>query len=215
MEKQIKDLFQDVKTVRKIMLGFCEFEKFSDANISTMDGYWPAHAHFLSTRSNVIRDEILQSEDNKIRKETDYLSNALLKFYFISCADFYKLYGYIEYRFLRWLYTDVVALDNENVALNLLTVSHIYQLPTLFNLCEKSVLLTATITSCARLHDIAAKVGATTLLNLCKQWISTYWYSLQSPDCFKMIVDSESDSSPCEMMVSIFTILIRQINVNH
>lgn len=58
MTKRLEDLSNKVKKGRKLSNGYFEFRTFSDTIILTSNGFWQAHAYFLSTRSERIHGEI-------------------------------------------------------------------------------------------------------------------------------------------------------------
>lgn len=70
----------------------------------------------------------------------------------------------------------------------------------MFEQCEEALVKTIHITSCAKLHISATKVGAKKILKHCKQLMSFYWNDVQSQELFEMDVDSMT-----EMTVSFVT----------
>lgn len=115
--------------------------------------------------------------------------------------------------FLRWLYTDYVELldfyaddddddeDGDGVedTISMFKASRYYELPTLFERCERAILDRVVVTSCVKFHNVATEVGSTPILNLCQQMITSYWNGLEPQDFRQM----DCDSSLCEMEVSI------------
>lgn len=110
---------------------------------------------------------------------------------------------------LRWLYTGVINLDDDEVALRLLCTAHTYKLHALFELCEQALIKAVNITSCAKLHCIATEVGATTILKHCKRIASIYWDYLEPQsldDSSNGLVDFEN---PCDIEMKVSTLMRR------
>lgn len=174
MEKREADLFEEVELINKLTHGYHLFGDFWDAAVLIDDDVWQVHAYFLGSRSK----KILEEFDRTIEVHGRTFRR----------LSFTVLYRF-EHKFLRWLYTDCVVFEDNDVALALLEASQFYELPTLFERCEQAIVANVDITSCAHFHSIAVKRNATTILNRCKYMISQYFNKAKSPDCFEMDVE--------------------------
>lgn len=134
---------------------------------------------------------------------------------FCSFAVFDGLFGNSKVAFIRWLYTDILVLNNDDdmcdTLTSLLTAAHVYKLPKLFERCEKAIVEQLDITTCAKYHNHAMGTGAKTVMKHCKQLIQSYWNGLRSPNFFKIDMESEADSgnSLCVETVSNVSIQTR------
>lgn len=73
---------------------------------------------------------------------------------------------------LRWIYTDKIVLDNDTLALDLLSASHHFQLASLFETCERALITSVNEKTSLEFHDIAKKVGAAKLVEKCLEFSS-------------------------------------------
>lgn len=83
---------------------------------------------------------------------------------------------------LRWVYTDVVDLQHDALALGLLQAAHRFRLPGLMGLCERALVSSVGVRSCVRFYCVAEEVGAASLQEYCSTLISTHWDSLTTQD---------------------------------
>lgn len=97
----------------------------------------------------------------------------------IVFADWSGLKKAHEFVLMRWVYTNHIHIDSIDIALALLEASHKYELHALFAVCEESVIRTISTDTCAEVHYIASKVGATKALQKCERITAQYW------DCVK------------------------------
>lgn len=88
----------------------------------------------------------------------------------------------IGYALLRWIYTDVIELQHDTLALGLLRASHSFQLPGLLGLCERALMSSVGVRTCVRFYCCAEEVGAHSLLEYCSGLISTHWDDLTPQD---------------------------------
>lgn len=97
-------------------------------------------------------------------------------------SDWSDLETDIGYALLRWIYTDVIDLQHDTLALGLLKASHRFQLPGLLGLCERALVSSVGVRSCVRFYCVAEEVGASSLLEYCSGLISTHWDDLTPQD---------------------------------
>lgn len=100
----------------------------------------------------------------------------------ISELDWSDLEEDICVALLRWIYTDVVDLQHDRLALGLLRAAHRFKLPGLLGLCERALVASVGVRSCVRFYCVAEEVGAASLLEYCSGLISTNWDDLTSQD---------------------------------
>lgn len=100
----------------------------------------------------------------------------------IFFSDWSDLETDIGYALLRWLYTDVIDLQHDTLALGLLRAAHRFQLPGLLGLCERALVSSVGVRSCVRFYCVAEEVGASSLLEYCSGLISTHWDDLTPQD---------------------------------
>lgn len=96
--------------------------------------------------------------------------------------DWTDLESDIGFALLRWLYTDVIDLQHDTLALGLLRAAHRFQLPGLLGLCERALVSSVGVRSCVRFYCVAEEVGAASLLEYCSGLISTHWDDLTPQD---------------------------------
>lgn len=68
---------------------------------------------------------------------------------------------------LRWIYTDKVVLDDDNLMLGLLRASFHLRLASLFETCERTLLTTVNEKTSFEFHNIAKEVGSKKLVEKC------------------------------------------------
>lgn len=88
----------------------------------------------------------------------------------------------VGFALLRWLYTDVIDLQHDALALGLLRASHRFKLPGLLGLCERALVASVGVRSCVRFYCVAEEVGAASLLEYCSGLISSHWDDLTPQD---------------------------------
>lgn len=96
--------------------------------------------------------------------------------------DWSDLESDIGFALLRWIYTDVIDLQHDTLALGLLRAAHRFQLPGLLGLCERALVSSVGVRSCVRFYCVAEEVGAASLLEYCSGLISTHWDDLTTQD---------------------------------
>lgn len=96
--------------------------------------------------------------------------------------DWRDLESDIGFALLRWIYTDVIDLQHDTLALGLLRAAHRFQLPGLLGLCERALVSSVGVRSCVRFYCVAEEVGAASLLEYCSGLISTHWDDLTTQD---------------------------------
>lgn len=96
--------------------------------------------------------------------------------------DWSDLDADVGFALLRWIYTDVVDLQHDSLALDLLKTSHHFKLPGLMGLCERALVSSVSVRSCVRFYCVAEDVGASNLLEYCSGLISTHWDDLTPQD---------------------------------
>uniref|UniRef100_A0A182Y4P8 FYVE-type domain-containing protein n=1 Tax=Anopheles stephensi TaxID=30069 RepID=A0A182Y4P8_ANOST len=134
---------------------------YSDITIKLKDKTMPAHRFVLNARSEEWREEVLMDKGELDWSDMD--------------AD-------VGYALLRWIYTDVVDLQHDSLALELLKTSHRFKLPGLMGLCERALVSSVSVRSCVRFYCVAEEVGAANLLEYCSGLISTHWDDLTPQD---------------------------------
>ncbi|XP_023035868.1 rabankyrin-5 [Drosophila willistoni] len=133
---------------------------YSDVNVRTSTKVIPAHKFVLHARSEEWR-EILANEEE---------------------LDWSDLEEDIVLALLRWIYTDIVDLHHDRLALGLLRVAYRFSLPALLGLCERALVASVGVRSCVRFYCVAEEVRAATLLEYCSGIISTHWDDLTPQD---------------------------------
>lgn len=99
-----------------------------------------------------------------------------------SLPDWTDLEPDIGYALLRWLYTDVIDLQHDTLALGLLRAAHRFKLPGLLGLCERALVSSVGVRSCVRFYCVAEEVGAASLQEYCSGLISSHWDDLTPQD---------------------------------
>ncbi|XP_055604737.1 rabankyrin-5 [Uranotaenia lowii] len=134
---------------------------YSDITVRLKDKTMPAHKFVLNARSEEWREEVIADQ---------------------SELDWSDLDADVGYALLRWIYTDVVDLQHDSLALDLLKTSHRFKLPGLMGLCERALVSSVSVRSCVRFYCVAEEVGASNLLEYCSGLISTHWEDLTPQD---------------------------------
>lgn len=134
---------------------------YSDLTIKLKEKTMPAHKFVLNARSEEWREEIL----------ADKLE--------LNWSDMDEDIGFA---LLRWIYTDVVDLQHDRLALGLLRAAHKFKLPGLLGLCERALVASVGVRSCVRFYCVAEEVEAASLLDYCSGLISTHWEDLTPQD---------------------------------
>ncbi|XP_055853313.1 rabankyrin-5 [Episyrphus balteatus] len=134
---------------------------YSDLTIKLKGKSMPAHKFVLNARSEDWREEVLADATE---------------------LDWTDLEEDIGFALLRWIYTDVVDLQHDRLALGLLRAAHKFKLPGLLGLCEKALVASVGVRSCVRFYCVAEEVGAASLLDYCSGLISTHWDDLTPQD---------------------------------
>ena len=134
---------------------------YSDITIKLKDKSMPAHKFVLNARSEEWREEVIANVDE---------------------LDWSDLDTDAGYALLRWIYTDVVDLQHDSLALSLLKTSHRFKLPGLMGLCERALVSSVSVRSCVRFYCVAEDVGASNLLEYCSGLISAHWDDLTTHD---------------------------------
>lgn len=134
---------------------------YSDIQIKLKDKSLPAHKFVLNARSEEWREDVLKDIDE---------------------LDWSDLEADVGFALLRWIYTDVVDLQHDSLALGLLSTSHRFKLPGLMGLCERALVSSVSVRSCVRFYCVAENVGAANLLEYCSGLISTHWDDLTPQD---------------------------------
>ncbi|XP_055377542.1 rabankyrin-5 [Condylostylus longicornis] len=134
---------------------------YSDIKIKLSDKVIPGHKFVLNARSEEWREEVLIDQDE---------------------LDWSDLDGDVGFALLRWIYTDVVDLQHDTLALGLLRAAHKFKLPGLLGLCERALVASVGVRSCVRFYCVAEEVGASSLLEYCSGLISTQWDDLTPQD---------------------------------
>ncbi|EDW37972.1 GL12350 [Drosophila persimilis] len=134
---------------------------YSDVNIRTSAKTVPAHKFVLHARSEKWRDDVLGSTQE---------------------LDWSDLDEDVVMALLRWIYTDLIDLQHDRLALDLLKAAHRFGLPALLGLCERALVASVGVRSCVRFYCVAEEVAASTLLEYCSGIISTHWDDLTAQD---------------------------------
>lgn len=153
---------------------------YSDITVRLSDKTLPAHKFVLNARSEEWREEILADTNELGSYPKNFkLNNRIIQF---QISDWSDLETDIGYALLRWLYTDVIDLQHDTLALGLLRAAHRFQLPGLLGLCERALVSSVGVRSCVRFYCVAEEVGASSLLEYCSGLISTHWDDLTPQD---------------------------------
>lgn len=164
---------------------------YSDITIRLSDKTIPAHKFVLNARSEEWREEVLADIDELGMYNVHCTSNLIRSFqitvlmlmdYFCLESDWSDLETDIGYALLRWIYTDVIELQHDTLALGLLRAAHSFQLPGLLGLCERALMSSVGVRTCVRFYCVAEEVGASSLLEYCSGLISTHWDDLTPQD---------------------------------
>uniref|UniRef100_A0A336L854 CSON005819 protein n=1 Tax=Culicoides sonorensis TaxID=179676 RepID=A0A336L854_CULSO len=134
---------------------------YSDITIKLKDKSIPAHKFVLNARSEEWREEVILD---------------------LQELDWSDLEADVGYALLRWIYTDVIDLQQDSLALALIKVSHRFKLPGLMGLCERALVSSVNVRTCVRFYCVAEDVGAFNLQEYCSGLISTHWDDLTPQD---------------------------------
>ncbi|XP_037922390.1 rabankyrin-5 [Hermetia illucens] len=134
---------------------------YSDLTIKFQDKSMPAHKFVLNARSEEWREEVLADKTE---------------------LDWSDLESDVGFALLRWIYTDVVDLQHDTLALGLLRAAHKFKLPGLLGLCERALVASVGVRSCVRFYCVAEEVGASSLQEYCSGLISAHWDDLTPQD---------------------------------
>uniref|UniRef100_A0A1L8DIW4 Ankyrin n=1 Tax=Nyssomyia neivai TaxID=330878 RepID=A0A1L8DIW4_9DIPT len=134
---------------------------YSDIAVRFGEKSLPAHRFVLSARSEEWGEEVLEG---------------------VNELDWSDLEGEVASALLRWIYTDVVDLQSDALALSLLRAAHRFKLPGLLGLCERALVSSVGVRSCVRFYCVAEEVEASSLLEYCSGLISTHWDDLTPQD---------------------------------
>lgn len=163
---------------------------YSDITIRLSDKTIPAHKFVLNARSEEWREEVL-ADINELGTFSRCFFSYSSMFYcllnfrrFRICIylDWSDLETDIGYALLRWIYTDVIELQHDTLALGLLRAAHSFQLSGLLGLCERALMSSVGVRTCVRFYCVAEEVGASSLLEYCSGLISTHWDDLTPQD---------------------------------
>lgn len=136
-------------------------ELYSDITIKLKDKDMPGHKFILNARSEEWSETVLASTTE------------------LNWTD---LEGEVGLALLRWIYTDVVDLQHDILALGLLKISRKFKLPGLMGLCERALVSSVSVRTCVKFYCVAEEVGAANLLEYCSGLISTHWDDLTTQD---------------------------------
>jgi len=134
---------------------------YADIYIRTHSKVFPAHKIVLHARSEKWGDDVLGS---------------------IQELDWSDLNEDVVLALLRWIYTDLIDLQHDGLALDLLRAAHRFGLPSLLGMCERALVASVGIRSCIQFYCVAEEVAALTLLQYCSDIISTHWDDLTVQD---------------------------------
>lgn len=134
---------------------------YSDIAVRLKDKAVPVHKFVLSARSEEWREDVLAD---------------------LTELDWTDMDSDVGNTLLRWIYTDVIDLQNDKITLDLLRIAHRFKLVPLLGLCERALVAVVTVRSCVRYYCVAEEVGASSLLQYTSTLISTHWDDLTSED---------------------------------
>ncbi|XP_044313368.1 rabankyrin-5 isoform X2 [Drosophila rhopaloa] len=134
---------------------------YADIYIRAQEKVFPAHKIVLHARSEKWGDNHLSG---------------------IQELDWSDLNEDVVLALLRWIYTDLIDLQHDGLALDLLRTAHRFGLPSLLGLCERALVASVGVRSCIRFYCVAKEVDASTLLEYCAGIISTHWDDLTTQD---------------------------------
>lgn len=141
-------------------------EQYSDLKIKVGDEYFSAHKFVLAARSDIWSLANLSSTS-----ELD-LSDAN--------RDVTKT-------MLRWVYTDELELNEDDVFLTeLMKLANRFHLQPLRERCEKGVMSLVNVRNCIRFYQTAEELNASTLMNYCAEIIASHWDDLKKEDFSSM-----------------------------
>ncbi|XP_053209790.1 rabankyrin-5-like [Panonychus citri] len=89
---------------------------------------------------------------------------------------------------LKWIYTDQIDLtsNSEEAILTIIKIAKKFQLNSLIEKCEESLMSFVNVRNCVKFYQIADEIQADTLKNHCSQLISNYWNDFSSNDFASM-----------------------------
>ncbi|XP_039493211.1 rabankyrin-5 isoform X5 [Drosophila santomea] len=180
----------------KLQHNYAELERKYNENIATSGNHESGLTSFLSRLSLTVSSLFGKNTyaDIYIRSHTKVFSahkivlharsekwgNDLLTN--IQELDWSDLNEEVVSSLLRWIYTDLIDLEHDGLALDLLRAAHRFGLPSLLGLCERALVTSVGLRSCIRVYCVAEEVGASTLLEHCSSIISTHWNELTTQD---------------------------------
>lgn len=123
---------------------------------------------------------------------------------------------------LRWIYTDKIVLDNDTLALDLLSASHHFKLASLFETCERALITSVNEITSLEFHNIAKKVGANKLVEKCLEFSSIFSDNATAKLEMEMEIDNEVDSNldgrvsvtRCEHVINAVSIIRTYLNLH-
>ncbi|XP_037956242.1 rabankyrin-5 [Teleopsis dalmanni] len=157
----IKEVSSFVSRLTLLVASIYGRSTYSDLTVRIGEETIPAHKFVFHARSEAWNEDILA---------------------YTSELDWSDIEHDVCIALLRWIYTDVVTLQDENVTLGLIRSAHRFKLLGLFNKCESELISTVSVKSCVRFYCIAEEVGALNLLDCCSSLISSQWDELTAKD---------------------------------
>ncbi|KRK02551.1 rabankyrin-5 isoform X1 [Drosophila yakuba] len=180
----------------KLQHNYAELERKYNENIATSGNNGSGLTSFLSRLSltvsslfgkNTYADIYIRSHSKVfsahkivLHARSEQWGNDLLSN--IQELDWSDLNEEVVSSLLRWIYTDLIDLEHDGLALDLLRAAHRFGLPSLLGLCERALVTSVGLRSCIRFYCVAEEVGASTLLERCSSIISTHWNELTTQD---------------------------------
>ncbi|XP_072163422.1 rabankyrin-5-like [Diadema setosum] len=101
----------------------------------------------------------------------------------VLAIDFTDISQEVGMTLLKWVYTDVIALkQDDSFILELLRAASRFKLSPLQDRCEKALMSSVTVRNCIRYYQVAEEIAALELKNYCSQLISNHWNDFTSED---------------------------------
>lgn len=151
----------------KTVANLFDKDDYSDLIIHLNGGDIKVHKFILSTRSDNWGVDDFNSISELNWQDIDYDVGVMI---------------------LKWIYTDTIDFSslNEEAILNIIKTSKKYDLASLVERGEESLMSFVNVKNCVKFYQLADEIEAKLLKNHCSQLISNYWNDFSSEDFVNM-----------------------------
>ena len=105
-----------------------------------------------------------------------------------SELDLTQVNSEVGFHLIRWVYTDTIDFShrNEDFILDVMRTAKRYDLSSLVELCEQTLMSFVNVSNCVHFYQVADEIGAETLKNHCSELVSNHWDDFTSDDFVTM-----------------------------